>query len=152
MHKARAAKDETAIILTGTHGMGNVYHETRPVNNRTVESVQISKVSFCEDCAEDLRKVPAQGYERRTQIDIVFEKVLTHVDTEIKPCPHALRGAGPRVLPRGVLRPPAVRCGHQGLRTQPAPRPDGLAQARATVDPDPDRPGDLRLNLLSHWV
>ena len=30
---------------------------------------------------------PAQGHERRTRIDIVFEKVLSHVDAEIKHCP-----------------------------------------------------------------
>ena len=28
------------------------------------------------------------NYERRTQVDIVFEKVLSHVDAEIKHCPH----------------------------------------------------------------
>ncbi|MBK6349544.1 MAG: transposase [Proteobacteria bacterium] len=37
---------------------------------------------------EDLREVRPQGHERRTQIDIVFEKVLSHVDAQIKSCPH----------------------------------------------------------------
>ncbi|WP_294077941.1 hypothetical protein, partial [Thiolapillus sp.] len=32
-------------------------------------------------------KTPCQGVERRTRIDIIFEKVVTHVDAEIKQCP-----------------------------------------------------------------
>ncbi|MHB8347234.1 MAG: hypothetical protein ACYDHM_08615 [Acidiferrobacterales bacterium] len=48
----------------------------------------MSKVSFCEECGEDLHKVRCKGHERRTQIDIVFEKVVTHIDAEIKSCPH----------------------------------------------------------------
>lgn len=56
-------------------------------NTRTVETVQISPVRFCEHCGEDLRKVACREHERRTQIDIVFEKVLTHLDAEIKHCP-----------------------------------------------------------------
>ncbi len=90
---SQTPQDDTAITRSGTHTKGKVYHETRSVNTRTVESVQISKVSFCEDCGEDLHKAPCQGYERRTQIDIVFEKVLTHVDAEIKLCPHCARQA-----------------------------------------------------------
>ena len=31
---------------------------------------------------------PAKGHERRTRIDIIFEKVLSHVDAEVKDCPH----------------------------------------------------------------
>jgi transposase len=98
---SQTPKDETALTRAGTHGKGKVHHETRSANTRTVESVQISKVSFCEDCGEDLREVRSQGYERRTQIDIVFEKVLTHVDAEIKPCPHCgaqARGSFPEAF------------------------------------------------------
>ncbi|MGA8341664.1 MAG: hypothetical protein WB781_06975, partial [Candidatus Sulfotelmatobacter sp.] len=85
---SQTPKDETAVGRAGTHSQGKAYHETRSANTRTVESVQVSKVSFCEDCGEDLRAVPCQGHERRTQIDIVFEKLVTHVDAQIKPCPH----------------------------------------------------------------
>ncbi|MBK6350594.1 MAG: hypothetical protein IPF50_12730 [Proteobacteria bacterium] len=63
---------------------------------------------------EDLREVRPQGHERRTQIDIVFEKVLSHVDAQIKSCPHC--GAETRTVPRDLLRSPAVRLGHQGVR------------------------------------
>ena len=81
-------KDETALTQAGTHGKGKVLRESRSANTRTVQSVHRSRVSVCEQCGEDLREVRCQGHERRTQIDIVFEKVVTHVDAEIKVCPH----------------------------------------------------------------
>lgn len=85
---SQTPKDDTALSSPGTHGKGKVFTATRSGNTRTVESVEVSPVSFCEACGEDLHKVPCQGHERRTQIDIVFEKVVTHVDAEIKQCPH----------------------------------------------------------------
>ena len=84
---SQTPKDETAIPRAGTHSKGKPQCEMRSANTRTIETVQISKASFCEDCGEDLRTLPCQGYERRTLVDIVFEKVLTHVDAEIKSCP-----------------------------------------------------------------
>ena len=86
-------KDETTLSRQGTHSKGQAYEQTRSANTRTVESVEVSKAEFCEECGEDLRKVPCQGHERRTQIDIVFEKVVTHVDAEIKACPNCERQA-----------------------------------------------------------
>ena len=56
-------------------------------NTRTVETVALSPVNVCENCGEDLSDTPCQGHERRTRIDIIFEKVLSHVDAEIKQCP-----------------------------------------------------------------
>ena len=85
---SRSPKDDTALSRQGTHGKGKELTESRSANTRTVENFEVSPVSFCEECGEDLHKVPCDGYERRTQIDIVFEKVVTHVDAEIKPCPH----------------------------------------------------------------
>ena len=85
---SRTEKDESAIGHAGTHTKGKVYDPSRSANTRTVETVTISKVSACEECGEDLRTVRPHGHERRTQVDIVFEKVLSHVDAEIKSCPH----------------------------------------------------------------
>lgn len=85
---SRNPKDDTALTRPGAHGKGKVLSETRSANTRTVESYELSKVGFCEECGEDLHKVRCQGHERRTQIDIVFEKVVTHIDAEIKTCPH----------------------------------------------------------------
>ena len=98
---SQTAKDETAISRPGTHTKGKVHDAARSANTRTVETVQVSTVSFCADCGEDLRKVPSQGRERRTRIDIVFEKVVTHVDAEIKSCPQCgaeVRGAFPEAF------------------------------------------------------
>ena len=85
---SRTEKDESAIGHAGTHTKGKAYDPSRSANTRTVETVTVSKVSSCEQCGEDLREVRPQGHERRTQIDIVFEKVLSHVDAQIKSCPH----------------------------------------------------------------
>jgi hypothetical protein len=38
-------------------------------------------------CAQDLGDVPCIDHERRTKIDIVFEKVVDHIDAEVKRCP-----------------------------------------------------------------
>ena len=47
----------------------------------------MSRVETCDTCGEDLAKVTCDHYERRTKIDIIFEKVVEHVDAEIKHCP-----------------------------------------------------------------
>lgn len=85
---SQTPKDESALSRPGTHSKGKTHDQVCSSNTRTVESVQVAEVTFCEHCGEDLREVPCQGHERRTKIDIVFEKLLTHVDAEIKPCPH----------------------------------------------------------------
>jgi transposase len=85
---SRTEKDESALSHAGTHTKGKVYDPSRSANSRTVETVALSKVSACEECGEDLRTVRPHGHERRTQIDIVFEKVVSHVDAEVKSCPH----------------------------------------------------------------
>ena len=41
----------------------------------------------CSVCGEDLSKEQCCGHERRTKIDIVFEKVVEHADAEVKECP-----------------------------------------------------------------
>ena len=85
---SRTEKDQSALSRVGTHTKGKAYDPSRSANTRTVETVTLSKVSACEECGEDLRTVRPHGHERRTQVDIVFEKVLSHVDAEIKSCPH----------------------------------------------------------------
>jgi transposase len=95
---SQSPQEDTALSRAGVHGKGTAQHEIRSGNTRTVERAQLSKVRFCEQCGEDLGSVKCCGYERRTQIDILFEKVVTHVDAEIKQCPHCgqkARGAFP---------------------------------------------------------
>ena len=85
---SRTEKDDSALSHPGGHTQGKAFDSSRSGNTRTVQTVAISKVSACEECGEDLREVRPRGHERRTQIDMVFEKVLSHVDAEIKSCPH----------------------------------------------------------------
>lgn len=84
---SRNDKDETSVSQPGTHGKGKTERKDQCANIRTIETVEISRLASCETCGEDLRKVHPQGYQRRTRIDIIFEKVVTHVDAEIKICP-----------------------------------------------------------------
>lgn len=84
---SQTEKDESAITNTGTNGKGKKENNATADNTRTVETVSISKVTQCNICGKDLTKVACQHIERRTQIDIVFEKKIKHVDAEVKQCP-----------------------------------------------------------------
>jgi transposase len=109
---SQTLKDETAIGRPGTHGKGKTHTEACSANTRTVETVQIAKVSVCEECGKDLRHVSSHEYERRTKIDIVFEKVVTHVDAERKRCPRCrseTRGAFPGELSGPVQYGPGIK-------------------------------------------
>jgi transposase len=81
---SQTEKDTTS---TGTTGKGKKQNDALSANTRTVETVQVAKVKDCEVCGEDLNDTPAIGHERRTKIDIIFEKVVNHVDAELKICP-----------------------------------------------------------------
>lgn len=83
---SQTEKDESAT-KPGTNGKGKVESNTLANNTRTLETVSVAKVTDCDVCAEDLTKTPCQHYERRTKIDIIFEKVVEHVDAEVKECP-----------------------------------------------------------------
>ena len=81
-------KDDDSASQAGAKAKGPQERHHRSHNTRTVESVEIIPAMACDSCGEDLSHVPAQGCERRTRIDIVFEQVVSHVDAEIKSCPH----------------------------------------------------------------
>ena len=83
---SQSDKDETAT-RSGANGKGKQHNGALSGNTRTVETIQVAQVSECECCGEDLGDTPASGNERRTKIDIVFEKIVSHVDAEIKVCP-----------------------------------------------------------------
>ena len=80
---SQTGPDESAL-LSGSRGKGKRLDKWNAINSRTVETVS---VSTCEVCGEPLTEVPCRHHERRTKIDIVFEKVVEHVDTEVKVCP-----------------------------------------------------------------
>lgn len=54
---------------------------------RTVETEAVISVTACDHCGESLKSVATKGHERRTLIDLVFEKRVEHTDAEIKQCP-----------------------------------------------------------------
>jgi len=84
---SQTGKDESALGHSGTHGKGKLENKRASQNRRTVETVTLSQVETCDGCGEDLTGVPCTQVERRSKIDIVFEKVVEHVDAEIKHCP-----------------------------------------------------------------
>jgi len=109
---SQTPKDETAITRPGTKGKGKSHNGLRCGNTRTVETVQVTEVTACERCGEDLRRIPVQRHERRTQIDLVFEKVVSHVDAEIKPCPQCAaltRGPFPEAFSGPLQYGPGIK-------------------------------------------
>jgi len=84
---SKTEKDESSITNHGTNSKGKPESNTSTDNTRTVESVTIAEVIQCDICGQDLSKVACQHVERRTKIDIIFEKVVEHIDAEIKICP-----------------------------------------------------------------
>ncbi len=75
-------------------------------NTRTIESVTLLPVTTCNICGEDLTNTPCTHIERRTKIDIIFEKTEEHVDVEIKQCQSCkatVKPAFPQDMP-GVLQ------------------------------------------------
>ena len=80
-------KDESSLSHQGSNGKGKNENKAVAQNTRVKETVTLSKVHICDVCAEDLTDTPCVQHERRTKIDIVFEKVVEHIDAEIKQCP-----------------------------------------------------------------
>jgi transposase len=84
---SQTSKDESSLDQPGSKGKGKNENDALVKNTRVNETVSISVVNLCDVCAEDLSAVPSAQFERRTKIDIVFEKVVEHIDAEIKQCP-----------------------------------------------------------------
>jgi len=104
--------DDTAVGRPGAKGKGKAQNNARSSNTRTVETVQVAQVHVCETCGEDLDNTPCDGHERRTKIDIVFEKVVSHVDAEIKQCPRCqerTKGRFPADMPGPLQYGPGVK-------------------------------------------
>ena len=83
---SQSPNDSTARSRPGAKGKGPSLNDARCANTRTRESVRVLSVEACERCGEDLTDTACTGRERRTLIDIVFEKVVRHVDAQIKHC------------------------------------------------------------------
>lgn len=81
-------KDESSLAPdNGSNGKGKKEKALTAHNTRVKESITSIEVYNCDACGEDLSDVASTESERRTKIDIVFEKVIEHVDAQIKQCP-----------------------------------------------------------------
>ena len=83
---SQTPKADNTSTQPGAKGKGKGQNNARSGNTRTVETIQVVQVNQCETCGEDLSDTPCDKHERRTLIDIIFEKVVNHVDAEIKQC------------------------------------------------------------------
>ena len=79
-------KDGTALSSPGSKKKGKIEKNEAACNRRTTETVSIAEVNACTTCGEDLSHQESEALERRTRIDIRFEKIIAHVDAEIKSC------------------------------------------------------------------
>jgi len=98
---SQTEKDETSKSTQKGNGRGKAVGGQ--VNNaRVKETVTVSTVDTCNVCGVPLDDTPCLNHERRTKIDIVFEKVEEHVDAEVKHCPNCeatVKGQFPEDMP-----------------------------------------------------
>ena len=83
---SQTSKDETTAGRAGGMRKGQKQNAVRSRHRRTVESTEVVSVDACASCGADLGTTPSQPRPRRTRIDILFEKVVHHVEVEIKDC------------------------------------------------------------------
>ena len=83
---SQTEKDESSTIDKGSKGKGKLESDATANNTRTMEIIRLIKIEQCDVCGQDLSKTACDHTERRTKIDIVFEKVVEHVDVEVKIC------------------------------------------------------------------
>lgn len=84
---SQTEKDETSLGTEGSKGKGKSEENHIAANTRSVETTVVIPIDYCDQCGESLKKTPCLCVERRTRIDIVFEKTVEHLDAEIKHCP-----------------------------------------------------------------
>jgi transposase len=83
---SQTEKDDSSLPNNPSNGKGKIESNLQANNTRTVETISTAKVTKCNVCGNDLRKTTCNHHERRTKIDIIFEKVVEHVDAEVKHC------------------------------------------------------------------
>lgn len=84
---SQSDKDKTSTNRR-SHGKGTRQNKKQFPGVKTTTETKVAEVNFCTHCGEDLSDIPCCGRERRTVIDIFFEKKVLHVDAEIKECPY----------------------------------------------------------------
>lgn len=81
---SQTEKDETSLSTNDSKGKDKTEGNHIAANTRTLETTVLIPVDYCDQCGESLKNTPCQCVERRTKIDIIFEKTVEHVDAEIK--------------------------------------------------------------------
>ena len=84
---SQTEQDESSLTHQGSHSKGKDENDTLASNTRVKNTVTLCEVRTCEVCGEDLNDTLCVDHERRTKIDIVFEKVVEHFDAQVKQCP-----------------------------------------------------------------
>ncbi len=93
---SQTEKDETSLTTKGSNRKGKSEQDHLANNTRTVETTTVLPVHYCDHCSESLKDTLCTRLERRTRIDILFEKTVEYFDAEVKECPncHAQVKAG----------------------------------------------------------
>ena len=109
---SQSPNDETARTRPGAKGKGPSYNDARCANTRTREYVKVLSVDAGGRCGEDLTDAACTDRERRTLIDIVFEKVVRHADAQIKHCARChteTRARFPHEMPGPLQYGPGIK-------------------------------------------
>ena len=99
---SQTEKDESSLSNNVTNGKGKTESDAIANNTRTIETVTTMSVTECDICGADLSESPCEHVERRTKIDIIFEKTIEHVDAETKRCDNCdstVKGKFPSDMP-----------------------------------------------------
>ena len=83
---SQTSQDETATTQPGGKRKGPAQNAARSSYGRTVSTTEVVTVDACASCGADLGDTPSRPRQRCTRIDIVFEKVVHHVEVEVKDC------------------------------------------------------------------
>lgn len=84
---SQTSKDDSSTGNGKTNRNGLKETSTKTGNTRTVEIDNLLYVESCQCCGEDLTNIEPSSIERRTRIDIIFEKTVEHWDSQTKECP-----------------------------------------------------------------
>ncbi len=84
---SQSDKDKTSTNKGG-HSKGQQQKSGQMPSVTTSVEIEKSEVNFCTHCGQDLSEIDSKEKERRTLIDIYFEKKVVHIDAEIKDCPY----------------------------------------------------------------
>jgi transposase len=84
---SQTTKDDQSASQPGSKPKAQDGATGRAGHTRTVETVTTIPITTCSTCGQDLTELPCSEHERRTRIDLLFEKVVSHVDAEVKTCP-----------------------------------------------------------------